>query len=105
MMKVTILTTFFLLIWFILPAQSDDDPPPFDCYQVYFEEPVSSVVKVEYSDSKEPVKFRINEDGTKLILEDYKGKKRIDYTVKTKSGEEKKYTKSSCFIDPCEINI
>ena len=104
-MKVLILLTLSIPLWFNLAAQSADEPHVFDCYQVYFDEPVQKVTKVEYSDTKEPVKFRLNDDGTKLILEDYKGKKRIDYTVRTKAGEKKEYSKSSCFIDPCEINI
>ena len=106
-MKIFILITIFSSLWFSAKCQTTevDDPPPFDCYQVYFDEAVESVVKVEYTDSEDAIQYRLGGDGTKLILDNYKGKKRIKYSVITKSGEEKNFTKSSCFIDPCEINL
>ncbi|NNC93958.1 MAG: hypothetical protein HKN92_00240 [Chitinophagales bacterium] len=110
--KYTLLTALTAL-WFTSWAQievydkessaaiSEEEPHVFDCYQTFFiDNDLESVEKVKV-DGKE-IQFEYIPDKKQLILHDYKGKGKIECTGRNSEGEHKEYSKSPCYIDPCE---
>ena len=99
LLLLTILLSFFAF------AQAQEVPhtsPPTDngqMYQLYLDQPVQKIIKVEYLDGT-PIKHDLGKDGETLYLLDYHKRGRVKVVTEDVNGEQKEVFRSPCYIDP-----
>ena len=98
--------TLFIAVLFVLAgaqlfAQADSLPSQNqnDIYQIKLKDPVKCIQQLEYEKTGEPVKGYLNEDKTKIDLENYKVNNRIKLRVIYENGKEEEIIRSPCSIE------
>jgi hypothetical protein len=102
-----LLLTIFLLSGLALSAQSAQPAPPkhsewkpvSPVYQLYLDQPVQKIKKVEYLDGT-PLKFDLGNDGETVHLLNYHKRGGVKVTAEDFNGQEVEVSRSPCVIDP-----
>jgi len=93
-----------ILISFSLSSSAQSTPPKdellFDTYQIFLNESIKKIKKLEYETEEKRLKGYLIDDKTGIILENYDGKHRVKITYEDINGEVKTLLKSKCYIDP-----
>jgi len=100
-----------LISLFTLTCSAQDEAQPaepqpgeyldgFQFYQIYLDQPIKKIQKVEYDKDGYKLKGTISEDQKKIYIEDYYKRGRVKFKVTYQDGTTEEFSKSSCFIDP-----
>lgn len=105
------LTAVFLLIGLSyssaqsLKSDSMFVPAAVKQYQFNLEKPVERIENLRYDQSGEPIRGRLNIDGTRVVMDNYKKGQRVKLDVIYPDGTREEVKKSSCFIDPVRFDL
>jgi hypothetical protein len=101
--------TFPLLILLLIlssvaiHAQDEAQPQPTadpQIYQLYLDEEVESIDRVEYKKDGVLLKFELGRDGQTVYLYDYAPGNTVIVTVRNRKGGKVEVQRTSCYIDP-----
>lgn len=81
-------------------TEPQDSPLIFDTYQIFLNESIKTIKRLEYESIDDRLKGYLIDDKTGIILENYDGKHRVKITYIDENGAEQKLLKSKCYIDP-----
>lgn len=70
-----------------------------DVYEIKLKEPVKCIQQIEYEKSGEPIKGYLDDEKTKIYLEDYKVNNRVKLKVIYENGKEEEILRSPCSIE------
>lgn len=82
------------------PKQPSEIDSGFDLHQIYLDQPVKSIEKIEYDQDGTPIEGEISPDGKRIILKNYTHKGRIYVSLTYQDGTTDEFKRSSCVIDP-----
>ena len=103
MKKIKLLFVVSLLVFSSVNvfAQSDSLPQQKqnDIYQIKLKDPVKCIQQIEYEKTGEPIKGYLDDDKTKIYLEDYKVNNRVKLKVIYENGREEEILRSPCSIE------
>jgi len=83
------------------------EPPPApapvgqpEYYQIFLDEPAREIQRAIYKSNGKRIRSELSDDGTTIILRDYKGRSTVKVLVVYKDGRVEEIVKPSCHIVP-----
>lgn len=74
-------------------------------YQFHLDKPAVKIENLRYDQTDEPIRGRLNIDGTIIIMDNYKKGQRVKFDAIYADGTRVELKKSSCYIDPVRFDL
>jgi hypothetical protein len=81
------------------PVPQPSLPGSLNLHQIYLDEPVQKIEKLEYRDTGEPLQYELDPDGTRIYIRDYDGTSPVAVWVVKVDGSQQSFYRSRCQID------
>lgn len=89
----------FFLCTFVVQAQEQPERIQKEYHQIFLEEPLLKIKKVQYSDEeKGEIEFQLSEDGSAIYLINYDGSGGVKAIVIDAEGKKQEIIRSKCHI-------
>ena len=80
-------------------------PPAVKQYQFNLEKPAEQIENLRYEQSGEPIRGKLNVDGTKVVMDNYKKGQRVKFDAIYPDGSREEVKKSPCYIDQVRYEL